>query len=96
MLHSYDHVLLNCHADLLTHYESGGIWAMADGSVRYCGASANTSLLEKLAFLDDRTLTEQEVNALWNYNGYRRVRWEGYLAIAAFLFVAVLPVFWLF
>lgn len=84
------------HSDLLTNFDIGGSCALADGSVRHCDPPTDERWFEKLAFIDNGVLTESEFDSFFFQGGDSRIRWEGYLAIAAFLIVAVLPAFWLF
>lgn len=85
------------HSDTFTHYYSPGSLGMADGSSSYFASQQDGALWDKLLQIDDGTPTDLEASdSLGFSNGsFSRIRVEGYLALAVFLFLAFLPAFWL-
>ena len=83
------------YTTLLTHCDFGGCFAMADFRTFHTNSIPDKPTLEKLAFVNDGALTESELEALTDYYSVSQVRWEGYLALAAFFGLAFLPAFWL-
>lgn len=84
------------YSDLLKHYDVGASFAMADGIVFNCGGLTNERLFEKMVFIDDGRLTESELEEFKSTGRSTHIRWEGWLALASFLFLAVFPVYWMF
>lgn len=85
------------HSDTFTHYYSPGSLGMADGSSSYFASRQDGALWDKLLQIDDGILTDFEASESLRFSdaSFSRIRIEGYLALAAFLFLAFLPAFWL-
>ena len=84
------------YSDLLSHYDCGGCCSFADATVRSWSIPVDEGLIPKLALIDDGVADLRVLDRPLYLGDSFRIRWEGYLAILAFVFLAGLPAFGFF
>lgn len=81
------------HTHLLAHEYAGANIGLADSNVDIFGMRERPDLLRQLILIDDSVSNVPAIQFL-DRRTTPAVRIEGYSAVAAFLLVALLPVFW--